>query len=48
MAMISYNKDNTLEDYETSICWLFDKCKNILKDEHCDDSMPNSQYCYRE
>jgi hypothetical protein len=47
-VMLSDNKSDELEDFEPSKCWLFDKCKNRLKDENCDDTMPNSQYCYKE
>ena len=29
-------------------CHCFDKCRNPLKDKHCDDSMAGSQYCFEE
>jgi hypothetical protein len=33
---------------ESDNCPLFDKCKNPLKDEHCDDNMAGSQYCFKD
>ncbi len=47
-VMLSDDTDDELEDFEPSKCWLFDKCKNKHKGEHCDDLMPNSMYCFEE
>ena len=29
-------------------CHLFESCKNKYKNEHCDENMPGSQYCFQD
>tara|TARA_R110000744_G_scaffold240590_1_gene357986 strand:- start:16 stop:231 length:216 start_codon:yes stop_codon:yes gene_type:complete len=37
-----------LSEDDNNDCHCFDKCRNPLKDKHCDDSMAGSQYCFEE